>query len=70
MIDRPEKNCGNCTSFDEAEGCSNAVSFFEPATGQYRRAYADDCCHDHERKRPELRLVRASESPAQLKDRR
>lgn len=57
MNGQPGKWCANCTSFDEADGCWNAVSFIEP-NGERRRAHADDCCHDHERKPPQLRIVR------------
>ncbi|WP_147432183.1 hypothetical protein [Pararobbsia silviterrae] len=49
--------CANGTSFDEAEGCWNAVSFIEP-DGKRRRAFADDCCDERERKPPQLSIVR------------
>lgn len=52
--------CANCTSFGDAEGCWDAVSFINPASGEPRRAMADDCCHDHERKPPQLRIVRGT----------
>lgn len=57
MTGQPGKCCANCASFDEADGCWNAVSFIKP-NGEPRRAMADDCCHDHERKPPQLRIVR------------
>jgi hypothetical protein len=57
MSGRPGKCCANCTSFDEADGCCKAVSFIDRASGEPRRAMADDCCHDHERKPPQFRIV-------------
>ncbi|KIS48950.1 hypothetical protein NP88_6969 [Burkholderia cepacia] len=56
MNGQPRKCCANCTSFDQAEGCWNAVSFIE-LNGERRRAMADDCCHDHEFKLPEFHIV-------------
>lgn len=56
MNGQPGKRCANCSSFDEAEGCWNAVSFIEP-NGERRRAHADDCCHEHERKPVRFRIV-------------
>ncbi|MBU9310841.1 hypothetical protein [Burkholderia multivorans] len=56
MNGQPRKCCANCTSFDEVDGCWNAVSFIE-LNGERRRAMADDCCHDHEFKLPEFHIV-------------
>lgn len=56
MTEPFKRRCANCTSFDEADGCWNAVSFIEP-NGEPRRAMADDYCHDHERKPPQFRIV-------------
>lgn len=56
MNGQSPKCCANCTSFDRAEGCWNAVSFIQP-NGESRRAMADDCCHDHELKPPQFHIV-------------
>lgn len=56
MTEPFKRRCANCTSFDEGEGCWNAVSFIEP-NGECRRAHADDCCHEHECKPVQLRIV-------------
>jgi hypothetical protein len=59
-MNQPFKRCcANCTSFDAAEQCcDNAVTFIDPVTRQYRpRVPDDDCCHDHERKPVQLRIV-------------
>lgn len=57
MTDHSKKRCANCVSYDAADGCWNLVSFIDRVTGQHRRATSDDCCYDHERKPPQLRLV-------------
>ncbi|WP_147364301.1 hypothetical protein [Burkholderia pseudomallei] len=59
------KCCANCTSFDAAEGCWNAVSFIDRASGKHRNAMADDCGHDHERKPAQLRIVRGGDHDMQ-----
>ena len=60
MSEQSGKRCAKCTSFDEVDGCWNMVSFIDQASGEPRRARADDCCHDHERKPPQLRIVSGS----------